>query len=114
MDSPSAIFEKPSLIETLSPTIITHDELLGGDSGVKATYPGKTGDKLSFYLVADDTYTSTKEQINLSDRPDYAKTFDYALDWEFMGKQICVFFEVIRDSKLLGRSKGFSFTILDK
>jgi len=25
-----------------------------------------------------------------------------------------VFFEVIRDSKLLGRSKGFSFTILDK
>lgn len=114
MNSPSTIFEKPSLLYTESPTIITYDEFFKGTSRVKATYPGKAGDTLSFYLVADDAYTLRKWQINLNDRPDYAIPFDYALDWEFVGKQICVFFDVFRDSELLGRSKGFSFTILDK
>ncbi|MFJ3009377.1 hypothetical protein [Pseudomonas fluorescens] len=114
MNSPNTIFEKPSLLYTESPIIITHDEFLKGTSRVKATYPGKAGDTLSFYLVADDAYTLRKWQINLNDRPDYATTITKPMEWEFVGKQICVFFDVFRDSELLGRSKGFSFTILDK
>ncbi|MCO7625981.1 hypothetical protein NJC08_06125 [Pseudomonas fluorescens] len=114
MDPRFERFEKPSLDNTASPTIITHDEYLRGKSGVKATYPGKAGDGLTFYLVADDVETHRIWQINLSDRPDYAKPITDVAEWEFVGKQICMFFEVIRDSKLLGRSKGFSFTILDK
>ncbi|WP_247267710.1 MULTISPECIES: hypothetical protein [Pseudomonas] len=107
-------FEKPSLTNTASPTIITHDEYLKGDSRVKATYPGKAGDELAFYLVAEDVDTHRKWQINLSDRPDYALPITDYWEWELVGKQIYMFFDVIRDSKLLGRSKGFSFTILDK
>jgi len=114
MDPHFERFEKPSLTNTESPTIITHDEYLSGDSRVKATYPGKAGDELSFYLVADDVGTHRIWQINLNDRPDYAKPITDAGEWEFVGRQICMFFDVIRDSKLLGRSKGFSFTILDK
>ncbi|QXZ12694.1 hypothetical protein KVQ82_21810 [Pseudomonas sp. AO-1] len=112
MNSPNTLFEAPFLKNTLSPNIVTYAEYESGDTYVMANYPGKKGDELAFYLVADGTFPIIKKRILGSDREDHGIAIDPANDWELVGKQIYAFITVFRDSKFLGFSALFSFTIL--
>jgi hypothetical protein len=114
MKSPNALFEAPSLRNTASPSIITHDEYLKGDSALLAKYTGKEGELITFYLVCDAVYPTLHTDTTIADHETYGAYIDSANHWDILGKQILAFYTVVSDSKLLGFSAMFSFTILDK
>jgi len=114
MKSPNAIFEKPSLYNTASPTIVTYAEYEDQKSAVLARYPGKKGDLIMIYFIADIGYPSLDTLTPITDRSEFRRYIDTANDWDIVGKQVHAFFTVIRDSKLLGFSEMFNFEILDK
>ncbi|MGP6420363.1 hypothetical protein ACTZGP_16420 [Pseudomonas putida] len=115
MKSPKVeAFGKPSLHNTASPTIITYAEYEDEKSGVTARYPGKKGDLIMIYFIADIGYPSLETRTLTTDRFEFLRLIGTATEWEIVGKKIHAFFTVIRDSKLLGFSEMFIFEILDK
>ena len=114
MKSPNAIFEKPSLYNTASPTIVTYAEYEAEKSAVLARYPGKKGDLITIYFIADIGYPSIYIHTPTDDRFEFRRHINTHVDWDVVGKQIYAFFTVIRDGKYLGLSEMFKFNILDK
>ncbi|MBY8960266.1 hypothetical protein J1G18_23480 [Pseudomonas sp. MIS38] len=115
MKSPKVeLFEKPSLHNTASPTIITYAEYASRKSAVISRYPGQNGDLLMFYLMADIGYPFLDMLTPTADSFEFPKYIDSGNHSMFVGKQIQAFFTVIRHSRLLGISRTLNFEILDK
>ena len=115
MNSPKVeLFEKPSLHNTASPTIITYAEFASRKSAIISRYPGENGDLLILYLMADFGYPLVEMFTPTADSFEFPTYFDSGNHSMFVGKQIQAFFTVIRRSRLLDFSRTFNFEILDK
>jgi len=117
MNFPNALFEAPSLLNTDSPTIVTHEEYLKRKSYVAAFYALLEGDQVRFdYEVDGKNVLHSNKRVN-GTQAALGRVTDLIADhshWDLLGVKTVAHFTATRDGIELGRSEMFNFEILDK
>jgi hypothetical protein len=106
-------FQPPYLVDTESPTVLTEAELRSGKSLIVASYDMVLKDTVHFHFSVDGKILYYKEARPTPigvERKEVGKSFDYASDWELMGKHVVVHYTVVRDGAPFGQSAEFRFS----